>query len=75
MKRLLIVVVLLWAAYSVEAETSPSDPSQEQLAALVMQVREQQVQLAANQAKIDEKLANLAEALRLARIYASRGGH
>ena len=40
------------------------------------EVQAQQSQIAANQAQIDSKLATLAEAIRVARIYASRsGGH
>jgi len=38
-------------------------------------VQAQQRQIAENQANIDAKLASLAEAIRVARIYASRGGH
>ena len=34
----------------------------------------QQKTIAENQGKIDEKLVTIAEALRLARIYSSRGG-
>ena len=43
---------------------------------LTAEVQAQQSQIAANQAQIDSKLATLAEAIRVARIYASRsGGH
>ena len=56
------------------AQAPAADPNQEQLTALLAQVRDQQTQLTANQAKIEEKLAALAEAIRQARIYASRGG-
>ena len=38
------------------------------------EVQAQQAAMAENQAKIDEKLATLAETVRVARIYASRGG-
>jgi len=51
----------------------PQTPEQ-RVAVLVKEVQEQQVQLAANQEKIDTKLAAVAEAVRLARIYASRAG-
>jgi len=42
--------------------------------ALVKEVQGQQKTIAENQGKIDEKLVTIAEALRLARIYSSRGG-
>ena len=48
--------------------------AQVELAALIKEVRAQQVAMAANQVKIDEKLATLAESIRVARIYSSRGG-
>jgi hypothetical protein len=57
------------------AQTSPASAgSQERLVALIKEVRDQQTELAGNQAKIDEKLAVLAEAIRQARIYSSRSG-
>ena len=49
------------------------DPNQEaQLLALVKDVQTQQAQLAANQAKIEEKLAAVTETIRAARIYTKR---
>ena len=42
--------------------------------ALVQQVQAQQAQIAANQEKIDVKLAEVTEAVRVARIFAGRGG-
>ena len=42
--------------------------------AALKELQTQQAAIAENQAKIDAKLATLAEALRLARIYSSRGG-
>jgi len=50
----------------------PSD-SEQQLLALVKEVQTQQAQIADNQAKIDAKLVEVAEAVRLARIYSKRG--
>lgn len=51
-----------------EAEVSPA------LAALIDQLAEQNKQLAANQAQIDEKIDALAETIRQARIFAARSG-
>jgi hypothetical protein len=45
-----------------------------QVLALVKEVQAQQTAIAENQAKIDAKLAAIAEAVRVAKIYASRGG-
>jgi len=47
---------------------------QQQVLALVKEVQGQQKTIAENQGKIDEKLVTIAEAVRLARIYSSRGG-
>ena len=44
------------------------------LGTLIQEVQAQQKTIADNQAKIDEKLAAIAENLRQARIYISRGG-
>ena len=42
--------------------------------ALVAELGKQQALIATNQQKIDEKIALIAEDLRIARIFASRGG-
>jgi hypothetical protein len=47
---------------------------QQQVLALVKEVQGQQKTIAENQGKIDEKLVTIAEAMRQARIYSSRGG-
>ena len=59
---------------SAPAQAPQQNPAQAELAALIKQVRAQQAAMAANQIKIDEKLATLAESIRVARIYSSRGG-
>ena len=60
-------------ATSISAQ-SPAANEQEEVVAMMKEVQAQQLQIADNQAKIDEKLATLAEAIRVARIYGSRGG-
>jgi hypothetical protein len=47
---------------------------QQQVVALAKEVQAQQAMIADNQTKIDAKMTTIAEALRLARIYSSRGG-
>ena len=73
MKRILLTlfaVTLLALPFGV-AQTP--DPNQEQkLLALIKEVQTQQAQLAENQAKIEEKLAEVAETIRTARIYTKR---
>lgn len=61
-------------ASSAPAQAPQESPVQAELAALIKQVRAQQAAMAANQVKIDEKLATLAESIRVARILSSRGG-
>lgn len=53
----------------------PATPNEQQLAALVSEIQTQQAQIADNQSKIEAKLAAIAEAIRVARIYSSRAGH
>lgn len=51
-----------------------NEREQQQLLALAKEVQSQQVTIAENQTKIDAKMAAIAETLRQARIYSSRGG-
>jgi hypothetical protein len=50
------------------------DNDPKSLAALLQDVQTQQKTIADNQAKIDEKVAAIAESLRLAKIYVTRSG-
>lgn len=59
-------------AHAAEAPNA-SQPEQQILAA-VREVQNQQVTIAENQAKIEAKVAAIAETLRVARIYSSRAG-
>jgi hypothetical protein len=75
MKRLLALtaifsLALLMAAPAAEAP----DASQQQVLTVAKEVQAQQAAIAENQAKMDAKLATIAESLRVARIYATRGG-
>ena len=73
MKKLTLLGGLVLLATSISAQ-SPAANEQEEVVAMMKEVQAQQLQIADNQAKIDEKLATLAEAIRVARIYGSRGG-
>lgn len=72
----LIATCLLAALVSAPAAepSKENEREQQQLLALAREVQSQQATIAENQAKIDAKMTTIAEALRLARIYASRGG-
>lgn len=72
MNRLFLLLTVTLLGISASVAQTP-DPNQEaRLLALVKDVQIQQAQLAANQAKIEEKLAALSEAIRTARIYTKR---
>jgi len=74
MKKLLIIAGIALLAGATGAQSPANDEQQRQLEAMLKQVQAQQIQIAENQAKIDEKLATLAESIRVARLYSSRGG-
>ena len=65
---------LITLVSSAPAQAPQQNPAQAEVAALITEVRAQQAAIAANQVKINEKLATLAESIRVARIYSSRGG-
>ncbi len=64
-------IVLITTASAQVPQTTAGD---QKSIALVKEIREQQAQIAANQEKIEAKLTALAEAVRQAKIYSSRGG-
>jgi endonuclease III len=74
MKRILLVLLLPAALLVMPFGTAQTpDANQEQkLLALIKEVQTQQAQLAGNQAKIEEKLNDVAETIRTARIYTKR---
>ena len=53
----------------------PTNALDQQVAAAIKEIQAQQATIAENQTKIDAKLATVGEAVRIARIYSSRGGH
>ena len=69
----LIAVCLIGSGAFAAEPPKESDRDQQQLAALTKEVQGQQTAIADNQKKIDEKLAAIAEAIRQAKIYSSRG--
>jgi hypothetical protein len=76
MKKIILIGALAILTGSIGAQsTAPNASDHPQLDTLLQQVEAQQRQIAENQANIDAKLAAVAETVRVARIYASRGGH
>jgi len=74
MKRILLTIlfpVTLLVISSSVAQT-PESNDEKRLLTLIKEVQVQQGQIADNQSKIDTKLADLAEAIRQARIYGKR---
>ena len=78
MKRLPALTAFLSLALLVPAPAgeapSASQQAEQQVLAVAKEVQSQQLAIAENQAKIETKLATIAESLRVARIYSSRGG-
>ena len=70
-----IAISLLGVAVKAPAAEPAKDleREQQQVAALAKEVQAQQATIADNQTKIDAKLAAIAEALRQAQIYSTRG--
>ena len=76
MKRLfrtLSVMAAVAVCHAGNADPAKSASDQQALR-LVKEIQAQQITIAENQAKIDAKVAALAEEIRVARIFASRGG-
>jgi len=73
MKKLTLLGALALFATCIGAQ-SPVTEDSKMVEALLKDVQAQQLVIAENQAKIDAKLATVAEAIRVARIYGSRGG-
>ena len=72
MKRLYTLTALLSLALLAAARAA--DAPEQQVLAVAKEVQAQQVAIAENQAKMEAKLATIAESLRIARIYSTRGG-
>ena len=69
---LVILLVIIDAAATCGQGLNP--PEGEKLLQLVKELQAIQAQVADNQSKIDIKIADIAEAIRVAKIEASRGG-
>lgn len=74
MKRLAYLTAIGFFALAAAGPAAEAPNETQQVVALVKEVQAQQVTIAENQAKIEAKLAIIAETVRVAKIYASRGG-
>jgi hypothetical protein len=68
----LFLAITFVALLASRAQTPAPKPDEQELLTLVKAVQAQQAQIAANQTKIDAKLAEVTETVRVARIYSSR---
>jgi hypothetical protein len=76
MKILPALIISCLLGVFATAQTEPgkdNEREQQQVVALAKEVQGQQTAIAENQAKIDAKMVAIAEALRQARIYSTRG--
>jgi hypothetical protein len=72
-----VIAACLLAGALTASAAEPAKESErdaQQVVALTKEVQGQQIAIAENQTKINEKMVAIAEALRLAKIYASRSG-
>lgn len=74
MKKFTLFAALIFLATSIGAQSPAPPPEQKQIEVLIKAIQQQQTRIAENQARIEEKLAIVVEAARVARIYSSRGG-
>jgi hypothetical protein len=72
MRRLVISLCLILPFFSSGVAQTPNN--EQQLLALIKEVQTQQAQIADNQAKIDAKLAEVAETIRVARLFVGKIG-
>ncbi len=76
MKRTAFLACLLFTSLAPVRGAEPAPPPFDpQILAAIKELQAQQTAIADSQAKIEEKLALVAEAVRVARIYSSRSGN
>jgi len=68
---LALIALMTAAPIAAQAPASKDDP---ELLTLIKEVQAQQAQIADNQTKIESKLAELAETIRVARLFAGKAG-
>lgn len=74
MKRNCAAILLMLAAALPLSAQAPDTRDQQQLMALVRELQGQQAQITDNQTKIEAKMAELTETMRVARLFAGKAG-
>jgi len=74
MRKNFTVSLVLFAIFVAVLYPAKSQNVSTQVVSVVNDLKEQQAQIADNQTKIDGKIADLAETIRVARIFMSRAG-
>ena len=75
MKRFFLAVLFAGALSILSSNAqAPAQKDDQVLLQAVKEVQAQQLEIAANQTNIEAKLAEVAEAVRIARIYSKRAG-
>ena len=72
MNKVLLLLTAALLAVSASVAQTPDANQEAKLLALITEVQTQQAQIAENQKKIEEKLADIGETVRVARIFAGR---
>jgi len=72
MNRVLLLLTIALLGVSAGVAQTPDANQEAKLLALITEVQTQQAQMADNQKKIEERLANIGETVRVARIFAGR---
>jgi uncharacterized protein YhbP (UPF0306 family) len=67
-----LVLPIVLCTISFSAAQTPDANQEQKLLALIKEIQTQHAQMAENQAKIDEKVTELEETIRDARIYSKR---
>jgi len=74
MRKRFILSLTLFAISAALLCSGETQDARSQLLKAVSELKEQQTQIADNQTKIDSKIADLVETIRVARIFMSRAG-
>jgi len=74
MKKLLLSLLSLLAAGAVLIWPTYAQDTTQQLFTVVNSLKQQQAEIADNQAKLDQKIADVGETIRVARVFMSRAG-
>ncbi len=75
MKRSTCLALFGAVLLTTEGAAEPVNSPEQQIVAAIRELQLQQAQIVENQTKIEAKLVTVGEAVRVARIYSSRGGN